>query len=71
MSSKILQLAVGSRDLSHTEKKIHNYLQSGVNSHNGNSKRSWAKKVAILSEMSCHFVHLLSFAKNCFILSSR
>ena len=55
MSSSLLQLALGMRELSQTEKRIKaGQIQKII-------LTSWMNTVVILSENSCHFVNLLSF----------
>ena len=54
MSSKILQLAFGSRDLFQAEKKI-TVVTSCANSQNA-LKMVLGEKIVLLSENSCHFV---------------
>ena len=56
MSSKILQLTVGSRDLSQVEKKIL-LLQAKLSKFTKFTQNGPRRKtVVILSENSCHFV---------------
>ena len=70
MSASFLHLAVGSRDLSQAEEEI-TVCKAEQIRQKDSSKWSWVKKVVILSENSCHFVNLLSFAKSYLFLSLR
>ena len=57
MSSKILQLTVGSRDLSQAEKKI--LLLQAEQIHKIHSKWSWVEKKLSFCELLSLFQHLL------------
>ena len=57
MSSRILQLAVGSHDLSQAEKKL---LLAKLRKFTKRQPRTY------LSENKCHFMNLFSFARNNF-----
>ena len=69
MSSSFWLLRVESRDFSKAKKEKKNCLQSWANPQDDNHFHSKRLPRTILSENSCHFMNLLSFASSSFFLS--